>query len=107
MRPAQIRTIAAGFYDHFNAIMNKHATLITPEIGMAPVLGMTREKFREELARRGGFPESQIDPNGKLLKAAYTTESNGLISLKLRGFCGFNRLCVWQIWDTTKPRGGL
>jgi hypothetical protein len=92
-----------GFYDHFRAIIAEHATLITPEIGMPQVLGMTRDKFREELACRGGFPEDQIGPDGKLLSRAYTTESNGLTSLKTRGFCSFNRLCVWVTSSTTKP----
>jgi hypothetical protein len=92
----------AGFYDLFKAIMAEHAKPITPLIGMPQVFGMTRDKFREELARRGGFPESQIDRDGKLTKAAYTTENNGLTSLKLRGFCGFNRLCVWLTSTTIK-----
>ena len=47
-----------GFYDHFRTIMAEHAKPITPEIGMPQVTGMTRDKFREELARRGGFRRS-------------------------------------------------
>ena len=91
-----------GFYDHFRTIMAEHAKPITPEIGMPQVTGMTRDKFREELARRGGFPEDQIGSNGKLLSRAYTTESNGLTSLKTRGFCSFNRLCVLLTSTTSK-----
>jgi hypothetical protein len=82
--------------------MAEHAKPITPEIGMPQVTGMTGDKFREELARRGGFPKDQIGSNCKLLSRAYTTESNGLTSLKLRGFCSFNRLCVWLTSTTSK-----
>ena len=65
--------------------------------GDGPVVqAVSRSELRARLIRDGWFSEGHICGE-KLEKPAYAAENNGLKSLKVRGFIGFDRNSVWLL----------
>jgi hypothetical protein len=67
---------------------------------MPSVTGISRQKLREELVKRGWFPEGKLLADGKPAKAGFTDENNALTALKIRKLLAFNRDAAWSLKGT-------
>jgi hypothetical protein len=87
----------SSFRDHFYGILADYGTTMRPIDGMPVVVGLRRQKLREELVKRGWFTESELLSDGKIAKAGLTRENNALTALERRKILAFSRDAAWGL----------